>query len=211
MFIISPQSKAIYIYVAYSLSCFSSIVLFIYFIPTPTCLSQNAAYLASKKGLDIVGSVTTALRNATFDKQSTQSVLIQSDDTSVLSKFKSVPTYQRVLYIEEKVGDAPKQSVEEVKKYADAVAVTRATIIEVTDFFTTGFTSVVEEFQKANISVYVYVLRNEYITLAFDYFSDPMVEIATFVTGIGVDGIITEYPGTASNYISMCSYNLKFY
>ncbi|KAK7849013.1 glycerophosphodiester phosphodiesterase gdpdl6 [Quercus suber] len=55
---------------------------------------QNAAYLASKKGLDIVGSVTTALSNATFDKQSTQSVLIQSDDTSVLSKFKSVPTYQ---------------------------------------------------------------------------------------------------------------------
>ncbi|KAL0013559.1 hypothetical protein SO802_000628 [Lithocarpus litseifolius] len=162
---------------------------------------QNAAYLASKKGLDIVGSVTTALSNATFDKQSTQSVLIQSDDTSVLSKFKSVPTYKRVLYIEERVGDAPKQSVEEIKKYADAVAITRGTIIEVTAYFTTDFTSVVEEFQKANISVYVYVLRNEYITLAFDYFSDPIVEIATFVTGIGVDGIITEYPGTASNYI----------
>ncbi|KAF5469549.1 hypothetical protein F2P56_013613 [Juglans regia] len=162
---------------------------------------QNAAYLASKKGLDIVGAVNTALSNATFDKQSTQQVLIQSDDTSVLSKFKNVPTYKRVLLIEEKIGDAPKQLVEEIKKYADAVAITRSSIIQINDFFTTAMTNVVAEFQKANISVYVYVLRNEYITLAFDYFSDPIMEIATFVDGVGVDGIITEYPGTASKYI----------
>jgi len=31
--------------------------------------SQDVAYLASNKGLDIVGDVTTALRNATFDKK----------------------------------------------------------------------------------------------------------------------------------------------
>ncbi|KAG6628057.1 glycerophosphodiester phosphodiesterase GDPDL6 isoform X2 [Carya illinoinensis] len=162
---------------------------------------QNAAYLASKKGLDIVGAVNTALSNATFDKQSTQQVLIQSDDTSVLSKFMNVPTYKRVLLIEEKIGDAPKQPMEEIKKFADAVAIARSSIILMNDFFTTAMTNVVAEFQKANISVYVYVLRNEYITLAFDYFSDPIMEIATFVDGVGVDGIITEYPGTASKYI----------
>ncbi|KAG2665127.1 hypothetical protein I3760_16G115600 [Carya illinoinensis] len=162
---------------------------------------QNAAYLASKKGLDIVGAVTTALSNATFDKQSTQQVLIQSDDTSVLSKFMNVPTYKRVLSIEDKIGDAPKQPVQEIKKFADAVAISRASIIQINEYFTTALTNVVGEFQKANISVYVYVLKNEYITLAFDYFSDPIVEIATFVEGAGVDGIITEYPGTASKYM----------
>jgi len=162
---------------------------------------QNAAYLASKKGLDIVGAVTTALSNATFDKQSTQQVLIQSDDTSVLSKFMNVPTYKRVLSIEDKIGDAPKQPVQEIKKFADAVAISRSSIIQINEYFTTALTNVVGEFQKENISVYAYVLRNEYITLPFDYFSDPIAEIATFVGGAEVDGIITEYPGTASKYM----------
>ncbi|XP_059454470.1 glycerophosphodiester phosphodiesterase GDPDL6-like [Corylus avellana] len=162
---------------------------------------QNAAYLASKKGLDIVGVVTAALTNATFDKQSTQQVLIQSDDTSVLSKFASVPTYKRVLLFEDKMGDAPEQPVQEIKKYADAVAVTRTAITEVSGSFTSRSTNIVAEFQKANVSVYVYVLRNEYITLAFDYFSDPILEIATFIGGAGVDGVVTEYPGTASKYL----------
>ncbi|KAB1225990.1 putative glycerophosphoryl diester phosphodiesterase 3 [Morella rubra] len=162
---------------------------------------QNAAYLASKQGLDIVGVVSTALSNATFDKQSTQHVLIQSDDTSVLSKFTNVPTYKRVLLLDEKIGDAPKQPVQEIKKFAHAVAITRTSVVDIDNYFTTALTNVVGEFQKANISVYVYVLRNEFITLAFDYYSDPIVEIATLVGGARVDGIITEFPGTASKYM----------
>ncbi len=134
--------------------------------------------------------------------------MIQSDDTSVLSKFKDVPTYKRVLLIEEKISKAPKKAVAEVKKYADTVAITRGDIVEVSSYFTTHMTNVVRQFQKANVSVFVYVLRNEYITLAFDYFSDPTVEIATFVEAAGVDGLITEFPGTASTYLSMC-YNLN--
>lgn len=151
-----------------------------------------------------MGVVTAALTNATFDKQSTQQVLIQSDDTSVLSKFASVPTYKRVLLFEDKMGDAPEQPVQEIKKYADAVAVTRTAITEVSGSFTSRSTNIVAEFQKANVSVYVFVLRNEYITLAFDYFSDPILEIATFIGGAGVDGVVTEYPGTASKYLSKC-------
>ncbi|KAB1199661.1 putative glycerophosphoryl diester phosphodiesterase 3 [Morella rubra] len=162
---------------------------------------QNAAYLASKQGLDIVGVVSTALSNATFDKQSTQHVLIQSDDTSVLSKFTNVPTYKRVLLLDEKIGDAPKQPVQEIKKFAHAVAITRASVVDIDNYFTTALTNVVGEFQQANISVYVYVLRNEFITLAFDYYSDPIVEIATLVGGARVDGIITEFPRTASKYM----------
>ncbi|KAG6740901.1 hypothetical protein POTOM_056372 [Populus tomentosa] len=169
---------------------------------------QNAAYLASQKGLDIVSAVDTAFGNATFGKQSTQKVLIQSDDTSVLSKFKNVPAYTRVLYLKDEISDAPRTPVEEIKKYADAVTLPRFSIVPTVNGFTTGTTKVVNEMQAANISVYVSVLRNEFITLPFDYFSDPTIEIATYTSGIGVDGIITEYPATASRYLrNPCSSN----
>ncbi|KAJ6863371.1 hypothetical protein NC652_040046 [Populus alba x Populus x berolinensis] len=169
---------------------------------------QNAAYLASQKGLDIVSAVNTAFGNATFGKQSTQKVLIQSDDTSVLSKFKNVPAYTRVLYLKDEISDAPRTPVEEIKKYADAVTLPRFSIVPTVNGFTTGTTKVVNEMQAANISVYVSVLRNEFITLPFDYFSDPTIEIATYTSGIGVDGIITEYPATASRYLrNPCSSN----
>ncbi|XP_062078342.1 glycerophosphodiester phosphodiesterase GDPDL7 [Humulus lupulus] len=162
---------------------------------------ENAAYIASHKSLDIVVKVATALTNATFDKQSTQKVLIQSDDTSVLSKFKGVPAYKRVLKIKEKIGDAPKASVDEIKKYADGVTIPRSSIVKVNDFFTVGFTNVVKEMHAANLTVYVYQLRNEYVSLAFDYFSDPIVEIATYVQAVQVDGLVTDFPGTASKYL----------
>ncbi|KAF2305156.1 hypothetical protein GH714_002647 [Hevea brasiliensis] len=89
---------------------------------------ENAAYLASKKGLDIIGAISTALSNASFDKQSTQKVLIQSDDTAVLSKFQNVPAYTRVFSIKNDISDAPLKSVDEIKKFADAVNVPRRSI-----------------------------------------------------------------------------------
>ncbi|KAG7538435.1 Glycerophosphodiester phosphodiesterase domain [Arabidopsis suecica] len=167
---------------------------------------ENAAYLASKKGLGIVDAVKSALTNSTLDKQSTQKVLIQSDDSSVLSSFEAGPPYTRVLSIDKEIGDAPKPSVEEIKKHADAVNLMRTSLVTVSQSFATGKTNVVEEMHKANISVYVSVLRNEYISIAFDYFSDPTVELATFIAGSGVDGVITEFPATATRYLrSPCS------
>ncbi|GAB2216247.1 hypothetical protein Droror1_Dr00024017 [Drosera rotundifolia] len=168
---------------------------------------QNAVYLAGKKNLDITASVRAALSNATFDKQSTQQVLIQSDDTSVLAKFKDIPTYKRVLFIEEIIGDAPKQPVQEIKKHADAVTVFRSSLMPSNAAgFTTVSTKVVDEMHAANISVYVSTLYNEYVALGFDYFADPLVEITTFVKGLHVDGVVTEYPLTASRYMrSPCS------
>ncbi|KAL1217547.1 Glycerophosphodiester phosphodiesterase GDPDL7 [Cardamine amara subsp. amara] len=167
---------------------------------------ENAAYLASKKGLGIVDAVKSALTKSTLDKQSTQKVLIQSDDSSVLSTFEKVPPFTRVLSIDKEIGDAPKPSVEEIKKHADAVNLKRTSLVTVSQSFATGKTNVVEEMHKANISVYVSVLRNEYIAIAFDYFSDPTVELATFIAGSGVDGVITEFPATATRYLrSPCS------
>ncbi|CAD5335218.1 unnamed protein product [Arabidopsis thaliana] len=169
-------------------------------------VTGNAAYLASKKGLGVVDAVKSALAKSTLDKQSTQKVLIQSDDSSVLASFEAVPPYTRVLSIDKEIGGAPKPSVDEIKKYAEAVNLLRTSLVTVSQSFTTGKTNVVEEMHKGNISVYVSVLRNEYISVAFDYFSDPTIELATFISGSGVDGVITEFPATATRYLkSPCS------
>uniref|UniRef100_A0A7N1A7C1 glycerophosphodiester phosphodiesterase n=1 Tax=Kalanchoe fedtschenkoi TaxID=63787 RepID=A0A7N1A7C1_KALFE len=167
---------------------------------------ENAAYLASKKGLDAVHAVSEALSNATLDKQSTQKVLIQSDDTSVLAHFQNVPTYQRVLLIKDKISNIEKPAVEEIKKYAHAINVLRASLITSSMSFTTAQTNVVEEMHAANISVYVHAFRNEYVLLPFDFFADPMVEVATYIAGLRVDGVVVDFPSTASAYLkSPCS------
>lgn len=168
---------------------------------------QNAGYLASNKGLDIVSTVTSVLSNATFDKQSTQQVMIKSDDTSVLAKFKEeFPTYRRVYRMEEIISDAPKASVDEIKKYADAVDVRRPSIFRSAGFFVANFTNVVDQMHAGNISVHVSTLYNEYTAIAFDFFADPLIELATLVETLKVDAIVTDYPATANAYMrSPCS------
>ena len=47
---------------------------------------QNVAFVETKQGLDRMGAIATPLSNATFDKQLTQQVPIQLDDTFVLSE-----------------------------------------------------------------------------------------------------------------------------
>ncbi|KAK8947176.1 putative glycerophosphoryl diester phosphodiesterase 2 [Platanthera zijinensis] len=169
---------------------------------------QNAAYLASKKGFDVVDAVSTALANASYSNDTTRRVLIQSDDTSVLSAFKKNPNYERVLLILEQVGDTPKSTVEEIKQFADAVNVIRSSLMAFNGAFISSYTDVVTEMQNSNVSVYVSVLRNEFTTIAYDFFSDPVVEIATLVNGLGVDGLITEFPATARAYLRTPCSNL---
>uniref|UniRef100_A0A452ZN76 Uncharacterized protein n=2 Tax=Aegilops tauschii TaxID=37682 RepID=A0A452ZN76_AEGTS len=36
------------------------------------------------------------------------------------------------------------------------------------------------------------------MNLAFDYWADPLVEIATDTLSVGADGIVTEFPATAA-------------
>lgn len=163
---------------------------------------QNAAYLASKKGLDIVGTVTNALSNATFDKETKQQVMIQSDDTSVLAKFKEFPAYRRVLKIKEVFNNAPKQTVDEIKKYADAIDIRRPVVWTSSSYFLANFTTVVQEMHAGNISVHVSVLYNEFTTFAFDFFADPMIQLATLVEKLEVDAVVTDFPATATAYMS---------
>ncbi|KAL5698870.1 hypothetical protein ACHQM5_029850 [Ranunculus cassubicifolius] len=162
---------------------------------------ENAPYLASKKGFSVTDIVSNALANATFDKQVTQQVYIQSDDTSVLSYFKNATNYKKVLDIKEQIGTVENQTLDEIKKFADVVIVRRGSLYGDTPMgLSTIPTDVVDKMHSANISVFVAELRNEYTTIPFDFFADPYVEIATYINGYGVDGLITDYPAASSAY-----------
>ncbi|KAF7838166.1 glycerophosphodiester phosphodiesterase GDPDL7-like [Senna tora] len=168
---------------------------------------QNAAYLASKKNIDIVRSVKTALSNASLDNNPPKQVLIQSADTAVLAKFQDNPSYKKVYFIEQKKGSAPTQTVEEIKKYAQAVNLPKTSVIRVSDFFTTSMTNIAQQMKEANLAVFIHFLKNEYGALAFDYVADPLMEIATFTQLVKADGIVTEFPATANRYMwSACSH-----
>ncbi|XP_050378151.1 glycerophosphodiester phosphodiesterase GDPDL6-like [Argentina anserina] len=169
---------------------------------------QNAPYLASKAGLDIVGTVTSALKNATLDEQSTQKVIIRSDDTSVLSKFADVKTYKKVLSIEEKISSVPQESIDEIKNFADGVTVNKDSAILSSNFFIKGETRVIKDLKAANLTVYINSLKNEFTSLMFDFLADPISEIATYAQGLNVDGIITDFPGTASKFMRSPCTNL---
>jgi len=140
------------------------------------------------------------LSNATFDKQATQQVFIQSDDSSVLSKFKDIPSYKRVLLIENIIDDIPVETVEEIKKYAEVVNIPKLDVIKGSNSLLLGLTNVVKELKGANLTIFVHILKNEYLSLAFDFWSDPNVEIATYMEL--VDGIVTEFPATAYRLMS---------
>lgn len=65
-----------------------------------------------------------------------------------------------------------------------------------------GLTNVVSELKDANLTVFVHTLKNECMSLAFDYWWDPNVDIATYIETAKVDGIVADFPATASRFMS---------
>lgn len=116
-------------------------------------IMQNAPYLASKKGHDMVNAVSSALINASYGKQTTQKVLIQSDDTSVLFMFRNNSNYKRVFKVEETISDASQSAVDEIKIYADVVVVAKISLIASSKSFLTGFTAVRDKMHAVNLSL----------------------------------------------------------
>ncbi|AQK69186.1 Glycerophosphodiester phosphodiesterase GDPDL3 [Zea mays] len=160
---------------------------------------EHASYLA-KRGIGVVEAVSSALTKAGYDKETKQQVFIQSDDSSVLAAFKKFARFRRVLNIEAKISGASKPSVDDIKKYADTVRVNRNSVAQINGYFLTHFTDTVSSLQDANITVFVGVLKNEFMNLGFDYFADPTVEIATYTLAVLADGLVTDNPATAASY-----------
>ncbi|KAM5584331.1 hypothetical protein ABKV19_003948 [Rosa sericea] len=161
---------------------------------------EYAAYLVEKKGLSVTDAVMTELKKAGFGNQIALDVMIQSSNSSVLMKFKEKSKYKLVYKIEENIGDAPDKTVQDIKKFADAVVINKASVLPDNQLFVDGLTNVVNKFHGFKLRVYVELFSNEFVSQAWDFFSDPSVEINSFVTGAEVDGVITDFPKTAARY-----------
>ncbi|ESW14361.1 hypothetical protein PHAVU_008G274300 [Phaseolus vulgaris] len=163
---------------------------------------ENAAYLAEKQGLSVIDAVINALSNAGYDKPGSQKVYIQSTNSSVLLKFKEKTSYELVYKIDEIVGDAASEAVEDIKKFASAVIVNKESVFSINDKFLTGTTKTVPKLNAAKLSVFVETFSNEFVSQAWDFLSDATVEINSYLNaeGIKIDGIITDFPKTADRY-----------
>ncbi|BAT80643.1 hypothetical protein VIGAN_03023800 [Vigna angularis var. angularis] len=163
---------------------------------------ENAAYLAEKQGLNVIDAVINALSEAGYDKPGSQKVYIQSTDSSVLLKFKEKTSYELVYKIDETVGDAANAAVEDIKKFASAVIVNKNSVFSNNEQFLTSTTKTVPKLNAANLSVFVETFSNEFVSQAWDFFSDATVEINSYLNaeGLKIDGIITDFPKTADRY-----------
>lgn len=163
---------------------------------------QNAAYLADKQGLGVTDAVLDALTAAGFNNQTTKNTMIMSTDSAVLSKVTSSSTYKRVYRISEDVSDILNSTILVIKKFADSVAVSKPSVFPVDDAFVVGETKVVPKLQAFNLTVYVHSFNNEFVSQPWDFFSDAYVEINTYVSSMGINGVITHFPATAARYKS---------
>ncbi|XP_042446968.1 glycerophosphodiester phosphodiesterase GDPDL4-like [Zingiber officinale] len=162
-------------------------------------LIEHAAFMAQRLSFSVVDSVIAALNDAGYNK-TTLDVMIQSSDSAVLVRFKQLTNYKLVYQIEKSIRDAVNSSVADIRTFANAVALDKQSIYPSTLLFTTGETGLVSQFQAAGLDVYAYVLCNEFVSQPWDFLSDATVEINAYVVGAGVDGIITDFPGTARRY-----------
>ncbi|XP_004491450.1 glycerophosphodiester phosphodiesterase GDPDL3-like [Cicer arietinum] len=162
---------------------------------------ENAAYLAEKQGLSVTDAVIDALSKAGYDKPGSQKVYIQSTNSSVLLKFKEKTSYELVYKIDETVGDVADAAVEDIKSFAGSVVVDKVSVFpRDVAFLTSSLTRTVPKLKASNLSVFVETFSNEFVSQAWDFFSDPIVEINSFIQEAGIDGVITDFPKTANRY-----------
>ncbi|CAH8383119.1 unnamed protein product [Eruca vesicaria subsp. sativa] len=162
---------------------------------------ENAVYLREKQGLDVVKAVLDTLREAGYSNVTTTTkVMIQSTHSSVLVDFKKKSKYETVYNIGETIRDISDSAIEDIKKFANAVVITKSSVFPDSKGFVTGQTNVVERLRKSKLPVYVELFQNEFVSQPYDDFSDATVEINTYITGAGINGTITEFPLTAARY-----------
>ncbi|KAI3920437.1 hypothetical protein MKX01_000776 [Papaver californicum] len=161
---------------------------------------EHAAYLAEKQGLGITDAVIDVLNKSGYQKETTQEVIIQSTNKAVLTAFKAQSRYKRMYMVDEDISFIDDSSIKDIKSFADSVAISKESIFPSELLFLTGSTKVVPRLHSFNLSVYAYLFRNEFVSQAWDFFSDPIVEINSYVMGGEIDGVITDFPATAASY-----------
>ena len=148
-------------------------------------------------------AVIKTLSKAGYDKPGAPKVMIRSTNSSVLLKFKEKTNYELVYQIDENVGDAVDSAVKDIKRFAHSVVLNKGSVFPTDSaLFLTVSTKIVPKLKAAGLSVYAETFSNEFVSQAWDFFSDPSVEINTFVQGGKIDGVITDFPKTADRYRS---------
>ncbi|KAH0736616.1 hypothetical protein KY285_012323 [Solanum tuberosum] len=183
---------------------FVSLVDFLIYAKSATTLSgvmiriEKADYLANQ-GFGVIAAVVEALRNTGYNNQTSKTVMIQSKDSSVLKEFKK-RSYELVYMIDDNIRDIESATISDIKSFASSVILTKNSVFRSEDDFLVGKTDVVQKLQSSNVSVYVQRFNNEFVSQAWDFFSDSSVEINNYIVGVGIDGVITDFPRTAATY-----------
>ncbi|KAJ9153858.1 hypothetical protein P3X46_027253 [Hevea brasiliensis] len=161
---------------------------------------ENASYLIEKQQLPVTDAVLDALSKAGYDKQNAMELMIQSSNSSVLMKFKEKNNYTLVYKVDENIRDALDATIKDIKTFADSVVISKSSVFPDNALFLTGVTDVVPRLKSAGLPVYVETFSNEFVSQAWDFFSDANVEVNTYVMEANVNGVITDFPLTASRY-----------
>jgi hypothetical protein len=172
---------------------------------------QNAAFVASSLGIDIVDNVNNALSDAGYNNLTAKEVMIQSSDSAVLVKLKQQKTKCKLVYtLPLGIGDASQSSLVDMKKFANAVVVERTSVFALSNDFIIRENSLVNDLQSVGLDVYAQVFRNEFVSQPWDFFGDATVEINNYVQSVNISGFITDFPKTVRRYKSKSSCSLKF-
>ncbi|CAO2833637.1 unnamed protein product [Amaranthus hypochondriacus] len=160
---------------------------------------NNAEYLAVKEGLSVTDAVTKALDKAGYTGPKAEQVKILSTNSSVLKAMEG-KKYELVYQIDESVRGIEDDAIADIKTFAQSVVINKKTIFPDDGGFLSVATSIVKKLQSSKLHVYARLFRNEFVSQAYDFNSDPIVEINSFVMGAGVDGVITDFPKPAAQY-----------
>uniref|UniRef100_A0A0D6QW44 glycerophosphodiester phosphodiesterase n=1 Tax=Araucaria cunninghamii TaxID=56994 RepID=A0A0D6QW44_ARACU len=161
---------------------------------------ENARTIILKASLDVTNATLSALKMAGYDNMSDR-LSIRSDDSAVLLQFKQIPTSNLVFTVDESSATVPDSTIQEIKGFANAVAVPRTLIYENDfNFILTQKTNLVTKMKHHNVSVFAINVRNEFPSLAMDYEADPTLQINSLVQVAKVDGLVTDFPATAKAY-----------
>nr|GEW14361.1 glycerophosphodiester phosphodiesterase GDPDL3-like [Tanacetum cinerariifolium] len=81
----------------------------------------------------------------------------------------------------------------QITEFANSVIISKESIYPKSNGYLYGQTDVVPKLQASKLRAYVQKMSNDFISIPWDFFTDPYVEINTYVTAAGVDGVASRY------------------
>ncbi|XP_074310859.1 glycerophosphodiester phosphodiesterase GDPDL3-like [Silene latifolia] len=160
---------------------------------------EHAEYLAVNQSMSVVDAVTTALEKAGYNSPKAKKVMIKTPESAVLKALKG-KKYERIYEVDNFIRDASNATIADLKTFSDSVVVNQESVYQTNQGFLVDLSNVVQHLHSFKLPVYVQVLKNELVDISYDFFSEPIAEMNSYVMGAKVDGIITEFPQTGAAY-----------